>query len=254
VSGRLAQAVCEAAGAVAGAGFFFMAKEIHIARGAERILEPGRVEQRPLEDEAIGNGFAAMGEGIAKAWKAVLSGVLNRLATWRDRAVSLLRNVRDWAARTLRQLLGLESAEDRVRRKAERQGFARGGMVRGPGGPTSDSIPAMLSAGEFVMRAKAVRKWGAKFLHALNAGQLPGYALGGLVEPLASLPSSAPRLAAAASGGGGVSGQPLVLNLPWLDPGGRFEASMGGDEAERLRHTLSRSAAARSADKPDWYR
>ena len=36
--------------------------------------------------------------------------------------------------------------------------FARGGgAVNGPGISTSDSIPAMLSDGEFVMNAKAVR-------------------------------------------------------------------------------------------------
>ena len=34
---------------------------------------------------------------------------------------------------------------------------ARGGEIKGPGTPTSDSIPAMLSDGEFVMNAKAVR-------------------------------------------------------------------------------------------------
>ena len=34
---------------------------------------------------------------------------------------------------------------------------ADGGMIEGPGTPTSDSIPAMLSDGEFVMNAKAVR-------------------------------------------------------------------------------------------------
>ena len=34
---------------------------------------------------------------------------------------------------------------------------AGGGAINGPGTPTSDSIPAMLSDGEFVMNAKAVR-------------------------------------------------------------------------------------------------
>ena len=36
-------------------------------------------------------------------------------------------------------------------------GVANGGEIVGPGTPTSDSIPAMLSDGEFVMNAKAVR-------------------------------------------------------------------------------------------------
>ena len=34
---------------------------------------------------------------------------------------------------------------------------ASGGEIMGPGTPTSDSIPAMLSDGEFVMNARAVR-------------------------------------------------------------------------------------------------
>ena len=34
---------------------------------------------------------------------------------------------------------------------------ASGGEINGPGTPTSDSVPAMLSDGEFVMNARAVR-------------------------------------------------------------------------------------------------
>lgn len=38
-------------------------------------------------------------------------------------------------------------------------GFANGGDVRGPGGPRSDSIPAMLSNGEFVVNAKSAARF-----------------------------------------------------------------------------------------------
>lgn len=48
------------------------------------------------------------------------------------------------------------------------QAFARGGPVRGPGTSTSDSIPARLSAGEYVIRAAAVRKYGVGFFELLN--------------------------------------------------------------------------------------
>jgi hypothetical protein len=60
--------------------------------------------------------------------------------------------------------------------KARANGLASGGMVRGPGSGTSDSVPAMLSNGEFVMRASAVQRHGAGFFHALN------FADGGLVD------------------------------------------------------------------------
>ena len=72
-------------------------------------------------------------------------------------------------------------------------GFASGGLVSGPGTGTSDSIPARLSNGEFVVRASAVRQPGVlDHLTALNEGmgrpvvrgsrQVPRYAEGGLVR------------------------------------------------------------------------
>lgn len=51
--------------------------------------------------------------------------------------------------------------------KQEPQHLARGGHVRGPGTGTSDSIPAMLSDGEFVIPADTVRKVGVRRLQDL---------------------------------------------------------------------------------------
>lgn len=55
---------------------------------------------------------------------------------------------------------------------------ANGGPVFGAGTGTSDSIPAMLSNGEYVINAKAVRRLGLPLLNALNNG----YAVGGAVS------------------------------------------------------------------------
>jgi hypothetical protein len=71
-------------------------------------------------------------------------------------------------------------------------GFASGGYVRGPGTGTSDSIPARLSHGEYVIKATAVKKYGVEFFNALNGARmptlrrptvagLPAFASGGLV-------------------------------------------------------------------------
>jgi hypothetical protein len=61
-------------------------------------------------------------------------------------------------------------------------GFADGGYVRGPGSATSDSIPARLSNGEYVIRAEAVRKVGVATLDAINTGgPIRKYASGGYV-------------------------------------------------------------------------
>jgi hypothetical protein len=63
------------------------------------------------------------------------------------------------------------------------QQFASGGFVSGPGTATSDSVPAMLSNGEYVIRASSVNKFGESFLDNINAGVLPGYRKGGIVNP-----------------------------------------------------------------------
>jgi len=66
---------------------------------------------------------------------------------------------------------------------------ATGGYITGAGTGTSDSIPARLSNGEYVIKASSVRKVGVANLHAINA---QGFAGGGYVG--------------GGSGGGGSSG------------------------------------------------
>ncbi|MGW3024836.1 hypothetical protein [Streptomyces sp. NPDC001221] len=81
------------------------------------------------------------------------------------------------------------------------------GLVRGPGSGTSDSIPAMLSNGEYVVRAAAVSKYGLGFLDAVNSGTYSagpsgaGAAAGqglaaGLVGSLGLVTGAAQRMAA----------------------------------------------------------
>ncbi|HIY71694.1 MAG TPA: tape measure protein, partial [Candidatus Luteimonas excrementigallinarum] len=60
---------------------------------------------------------------------------------------------------------------------AAMQGKAAGGLITGPGTGTSDSIPAYLSNGEYVIKADSVQKLGVPFLDYLNTGR---YASGGL--------------------------------------------------------------------------
>lgn len=73
---------------------------------------------------------------------------------------------------------------------AEPQQFATGGQVRGPGSGTSDSIPALLSNGEYVIRAAAVRKLGKGYLDLINNGlPISRFADGGLAESVAAMPA-----------------------------------------------------------------
>jgi TP901 family phage tail tape measure protein len=57
--------------------------------------------------------------------------------------------------------------------------YQDGGNVSGLGTGTSDSIPAYLSNGEYVIKAKSVRKYGTETFDALNAGK---FANGGLIS------------------------------------------------------------------------
>ena len=61
--------------------------------------------------------------------------------------------------------------------------FAGGGSVNGPGTATSDSIPALLSNGEYVVKASAVQQYGRPYFDNLNAQR---YASGG---PVGSMPA-----------------------------------------------------------------
>lgn len=58
---------------------------------------------------------------------------------------------------------------------------AAGGLLTGPGTPTSDSIPLWGSTGEYVVKASSVSKYGVKFMDQLNAGTMPKFAEGGLI-------------------------------------------------------------------------
>lgn len=76
-----------------------------------------------------------------------------------------------------------EAAEgmEEATKERKKTGMATGGQVPGTG--TGDTVPAMLTPGEFVIRKDAVNKYGRRFLEMLNnmALNIPGFAGGGLV-------------------------------------------------------------------------
>jgi hypothetical protein len=78
--------------------------------------------------------------------------------------------------------------------------FADGGHVSGPGNGTSDSIPAMLSNGEFIINAEATKKHRG-LLESINFGTpLKKFATGGLAgDSIMSVPMSLPKGAVSTS-------------------------------------------------------
>lgn len=125
-------------------------------------------------------------------------------------------------------------------------GFARGGRVRGPGTSTSDSIPAWLSNEEFVMRAKAVRKYGAGFMAAVNGlrFKMPTFALGG---PVSTGALAMPGMGALAPSGS--SGRPFSLTIG----AETFEGLIAPDAVAHKLVRFAQTKAVRSAGrKPSW--
>ena len=68
------------------------------------------------------------------------------------------------------------------------QNNATGGYISGPGSGTSDSIPARLSDGEYVINAAATRR-NKSLLDKINSGGPVGYAAGGAVTSTARMES-----------------------------------------------------------------
>jgi hypothetical protein len=127
--------------------------------------------------------------------------------------------------------------------------FASGGQV--PGFGSGDTVPAMLTPGEFVNRTASVQYYGADFFRALNARMLPrdvfrgfGYALGGLVDSI-HRPTHFAEGGMVESAGGR-----MVVDLHM--GGHSFEMSSDQVVASRLVR-FARSESMRSAGiKPSW--
>jgi hypothetical protein len=162
----------------------------------------------------LGAFFTQLGSDITAiwddVWKSLTSGV--------DATVNWIVDKFRGLASTISSIVSSISSTASAIGSGDTSGapFAAGGMVRGPGGDTSDSIMARLSNGEFVMRAAAVRHWGADMMAALNAA-------GSNV-----LPRSASRRGFAAGGMvTATTGDGVTVNLHF--PGGNF--ALHGDKA-----------------------
>lgn len=114
----------------------------------------------------LGNtpSFAGTARSMINKVPTYHSTTLNAMGNALDVASNLLSTLRSIAGRTWTAFIDTISGGG---------GHATGGRIYGPGTSTSDSIPAMLSNGEMVLRAAAVKKidalYGRSFLNTLNA-------------------------------------------------------------------------------------
>lgn len=116
------------------------------------------------------------------------------------------------------------------------RGYATGGIVRGAGSGTSDSIRAWLSNGEGVIRARAVQHYGEGLINSINR--------------MTWSPASAMEMALTTAGGGGSSSlTPVVVNI------GADAVSLFGDEPNvlKLLNSQARRKSARRTGRPsEW--
>jgi hypothetical protein len=102
--------------------------------------------------------FSGIGGFITGALKAALNG-----------GVSLIESMLNSVLGTIISAVNKLPFVDMPKEFISLPRFATGGWVSGPGTGTSDSIPALLSNGEFVVNAKAAKE-NAAFLENINSG------------------------------------------------------------------------------------
>ena len=127
-----------------------------------------------------------LGKGFASAFEAIVTGSKSASEAFSDMAKQLLVQCANLLAQWTAIFAMVSIWDPANAAKAANKmvlGLATGGYVTGPGTATSDSIPAMLSNGEYVINARAVQALGVGTMDMINSGRLPvaRFSGGGLV-------------------------------------------------------------------------
>ena len=208
---------------------------------ARAMLE--QMKLKIVELKTAGNELQkAFEDGLTRGIESSLMSLAQGTMTLKDAIKNLALTVVNAMAQVAAQQLALQAVSGITGLFGGAAGAsvmaATGGYIRGPGTGTSDSIPARLSNGEFVVREAMVRKYGVGFLHAINRGRLAGFADGGLVSSPAMPQYREPRLTQAMQEG--TAGQIQVAAPPVnikqtlaVDSAELFTAGIGTVAGER---------------------
>ncbi|MFI9622156.1 hypothetical protein ACIG8S_24920 [[Kitasatospora] papulosa] len=140
--------------------------------------------------------------------RAEISDLRNKIA----QAQAALANLRDRSVTiTTRYVVVGDGSAARKSGSHGSQLKAEGGLIHGPGTGTSDDVPIWASNGEFMVKAKAVAKYGVSFLKMVNEGRLnmAGAVRGGGSAMAASVSGAGGGLA----GAGQEAGRGLSVGL-----------------------------------------
>lgn len=117
--------------------------------------------------------------------------------------------------------------------------YAAGGLVKGRGGPRSDMVPAMLSNGEYVVKAGAVNKYGRGMLDQINAGN---FNLGSASQPEFNMPTMPATPSGMSNYGGDTSNVKIVIN----GASGKSAAAIANKVASMINSSNNRRNHSRS--------
>lgn len=200
---------------------------------------------------------AALPGRIVQFFVDMGTAVVSTVSGWVTQVISFFKNLLTQAKAFLQPILDLLNAIAALSGGGAGGGgtqpvtAAGGGHIRGPGTATSDSIPAWLSDGEFVVKAKSVAKYGAGLMHAINSGQfkMPKFNMGGLVS---SMIAPGPRLAYA--DGGEVAGAKSMRPLNLILGNEEFSGLLAPDDVgiRLTKYAVSRQNKS-AGRKPAWF-
>lgn len=151
----------------------------------EKQIDQSRLEVAKTVTGGIANAFAALGEeneAFAKmskvlalgqiaidTGKAIASGTAQAMSVpYPANLAAIAQTIATVLTNTATAISTVKSAKFAHGGKVERENYATGGKITGAGTGTSDSIPAWLSNGEFVMTAAATKIFQPQ-LEAMNA-------------------------------------------------------------------------------------
>ncbi|MDY0506188.1 tape measure protein [Pasteurella multocida] len=173
---------------------------------ARNMLE--QMKLKIVELKTAGNDLEkAFKDGLTQGIQSSLMGLAQGTMTLRDAIKNLALTIVNSMAQIAAQQLAMQATSAIGGLFGAVGGTvtaATGGYITGPGTGTSDSIPARLSNGEYVIRAASVSRYGVDFLHAINRGQLRKYSTGGLVSMPKVSTSKEPGLTQAMQNNGGM--------------------------------------------------
>ncbi|EEA7822527.1 phage tail tape-measure protein [Salmonella enterica subsp. enterica] len=196
------------------------------------------------ESQTLGKAFKdGLKDGIETSLEGLARGTMTLSDAIRNLAQSIADAMAKFAAQQLAQMAvsGLTSGAGAIGLGA--LFAATGGYISGPGTATSDSIPARLSDGEYVVRAAAVSHYGVDFLHALNATRLRKFAAGGPVPPLhaPSLPPVTASSLSDAPASGPQAPAPVIQQTLVMDAGEAMRSGLQSVEGQRAMMTYIRA-------------